>query len=123
MEKETSRFRFVTQADYNTNQRDIDTDWEKYVMDGIEPESVRPVIMDSWQRCRHLYHIDPKTKKSHVSLSSEQLLTSREQNEALRLARPFLDELTTVLKDTGHNHFAFQSRRRKRPISNQAGSL
>jgi transcriptional regulator of acetoin/glycerol metabolism len=95
-------FQVVSQTDLSVIRRQLDPEWSKYVIEGIEPVSVRPVILESWHRCRHIYRVDPGAKKSPVSLSQDELLANREQNEALHLARPFLDELTDGLKDTGH---------------------
>jgi transcriptional regulator of acetoin/glycerol metabolism len=90
------------QTDLKTIWHELHREWSKYVIKGIKPERIRPIILKSWYRCRDLYKVDPSIKKSPVSLSPEQLRVNREQNGVLHLARPYLDELTNMLKESGY---------------------
>lgn len=97
-----SQIQFLAQTDFSLLRRELDLKWSKFVIGGVEPEGVRPVILESWRRCRDLYKIDPNIKKMPAELGQEELLIRQEQNEVLPLARPFFDELTNVLIHTGN---------------------
>ncbi|MBI3949160.1 MAG: sigma-54-dependent Fis family transcriptional regulator [Acidobacteria bacterium] len=100
--EEKFQFQVIDQTNLSMIRRELEREWSMYVLEGVKPEKVRPMILDSWRRCRELYNVDPGARRSPISLDEEELLAIREQTEMLLLARPFLDELTRVLRGTGH---------------------
>jgi sigma-54 dependent transcriptional regulator, acetoin dehydrogenase operon transcriptional activator AcoR len=83
-------------------RRKVDPEWSKYVIQRLEPNKVRPLILHSWNRSRNIYHIDPGIPGSPVSLSSEEVLCRSRENEVLQIAQPIFRDIIKVLMETGH---------------------
>ncbi|HEY6908954.1 MAG TPA: sigma-54-dependent Fis family transcriptional regulator [Myxococcales bacterium] len=80
----------------------IDRAWQRYVLDGGEPEGIPEEIVQSWKRVRERLGIDPRLRHVRLSLSPEALEERRSRSEALALARPILDEFAERLGLTDH---------------------
>ncbi|MGO9019840.1 MAG: sigma-54-dependent Fis family transcriptional regulator [Syntrophobacteraceae bacterium] len=77
----------------------IYTEWRKFVR-GMEVDSggVRPVIVDSWERCRSK-GVDPYLTRVPLVLDGERLQALLERNEELiDISRPFMEHLFGFVK-------------------------
>lgn len=81
---------------------DIYSLWEDYAVHGkeLDQKLVRPLVMESWKRCRE-WGIDPYYSGT-VSVSEEEL-SRRKDNKAelLTAAMPHLHKLYKIIKNTG----------------------
>jgi transcriptional regulator with PAS, ATPase and Fis domain len=76
--------------------------WENFVVHGkdIDENLVRPLILESWKRCRE-YNIDP-FHAGTVSVNSEKLSQIKtEKKNLLSAAMPHLHKLYKIIKNTG----------------------
>ncbi|MFZ0928327.1 MAG: sigma-54-dependent Fis family transcriptional regulator [Syntrophobacteraceae bacterium] len=77
----------------------IYTEWRKFVR-GMEVDSggVRPVIVDSWERCRSK-GVDPYLTRVPLVLDGERLQALLERNgELIDISRPFMEHLFGFVK-------------------------
>ncbi len=77
----------------------IHAEWRKFV-DGmtVEPGTVSPVILDSWERCRSK-GVDPYLTAAPLVLGAEQLQALLEKNgELIDISRPFMEHLFGFVK-------------------------
>ncbi len=77
----------------------IYTEWRKFVR-GMEVDlnGVRPVIVDSWERCRSK-GVDPYLTRVPLVLSGERLQALLERNgELIDISRPFMEHLFGFVK-------------------------
>ncbi|MGE5048833.1 MAG: sigma-54-dependent Fis family transcriptional regulator [Deltaproteobacteria bacterium] len=80
----------------------IDRAWQRYVLDGVEPDGIPEEIVQSWRRVRERLGIDPRLRHVKLTLSPDALEERRSRSEALALARPILDEFAERLGLTDH---------------------
>ena len=73
--------------------------WDDFLSGRTGP-NIAPFVLDSWQRSRDKFHIDPALKQSPTILSEEESRTRRERLEPLRLGLPFLEQITEGLRNT-----------------------
>ncbi|HJV85413.1 MAG TPA: sigma 54-interacting transcriptional regulator, partial [Noviherbaspirillum sp.] len=76
--------------------------WRQFVETGqVDETAVRPVVVQSWLRCRAL-GVDPRAPKLPVTLDARRLAAVREENQAfIDAALPFMDFLRTAVHGTG----------------------
>ena len=84
----------------NANSFDvIYTEWRKFVRGmAVDSGIVRPVIVDSWERCRSK-GVDPYLTKVPLVLGEEQLQALLQRNgELIDICRPFMEHLFGFVK-------------------------
>ena len=77
--------------------------WEAFITDGVPPppDRIRPVIRDSWIRCRNL-HIDPYQVCVQKTLDRDAFEACLRDNEQLiRYSTPYITNLFEFVKDSG----------------------
>jgi sigma-54 dependent transcriptional regulator, acetoin dehydrogenase operon transcriptional activator AcoR len=76
--------------------------WQYFIETGHRDCSeVRDVILRSWQRCQH-NNVNPYDTGLHDHLRGGELIRAMQQRERLlSVARPFMDDLYTIVKGTG----------------------
>jgi transcriptional regulator of acetoin/glycerol metabolism len=74
--------------------------WERYVKDAIEPQGLRPDVMESWRRSRDV-GISPELPAPRHAIGPDELEARREVDIVYRLARPILDDFAAGLADHG----------------------
>jgi transcriptional regulator of acetoin/glycerol metabolism len=73
--------------------RSLETKWVRFLSDGTFPDSLRPVIAKSWERCL-TNHIDPLKRRADIVCMDENLKARREINQVLlEAALPWMDEM------------------------------
>ena len=77
----------------------IYTEWRKFVHGmAVDSSIVRPVIVDSWERCRSK-GVDPYLTKVPLVLGEEELQALLERNgELIDISRPFMEHLFGFVK-------------------------
>ena len=77
----------------------IYTEWRKFVRGmPVDTEIVRPVILDSWERCRSK-GVSPYLAKVPVVLGEEELQTLiARYGELIDISRPFMERLFSFVK-------------------------
>ncbi|MGA2026875.1 MAG: sigma-54-dependent Fis family transcriptional regulator, partial [Syntrophobacteraceae bacterium] len=77
----------------------IYTEWRKFVRGmAVDSGIVRPVIVDSWERCRSK-GVDPYLTKAPLVLGAEQLQALLQRNgELIDISRPFMEHLFGFVK-------------------------
>ncbi len=76
--------------------------WQYFIKKGHgDCSQVRDVILRSWQRCQN-NNVNPYDNSLHAHLQGGELIrTMQQQERLLSVARPFMDELYTIVKGTG----------------------
>ena len=76
--------------------------WHKFMESGlIDHDVVRPVVAESWKKCREA-GLDPRAPKVPVKLSPGELKALQDSNRNyMEVALPFMRFLETAVKDTG----------------------
>ncbi len=79
----------------------VERAWQQFVEGTAEPAGVREDILQSWQRTRESYRIDPASTQPSAVLSPEALEERRGGDEWFRFASPILRDFTqrTRLRD------------------------
>lgn len=73
--------------------------WEKFITEGVEPEAMQPVILESWRRCRNM-RIATDSVTIRV-LPADALAAVLEHNRMLlRLAKPIVRQLYALIRST-----------------------
>ncbi|HEU4641136.1 MAG TPA: PAS domain S-box protein [Gemmatimonadaceae bacterium] len=82
---------------------DVLIQWERFVGDLSADAALRPIILESWRRCRDA-GLDPKpTQVSLRRVSDEELACRREASaELIEVARPHLEWLSSVYASVPH---------------------
>src|SRR3954463_14354198 len=83
-------------------RRIIDRAWQRYVLDGAEPDGIPEEIVQSWRRARERLRVDPRLRQAKRALSPDAREERRSRSEALALARPILDEFAERLGLSDH---------------------
>jgi len=74
--------------------------WKKFIEEGVDKKIVRPVILESWKRCKKL-GIDPN-KKSSTFLNNEELTRRLKDNQKLiKISSPLLKILASAVQGSG----------------------
>ena len=75
--------------------------WEQYLeKDELDPRLVRDMVASSWQRCR-LLHVNPLLSSGgEVELASQLEQRRSEKEQLIRVARPFLRDLSYFVSGT-----------------------
>jgi len=73
--------------------------WVDFVVRKREP-AVAPVVLDSWERSRDVFHVDPALKRSPVVLTEDECCRRRERLEALGVGVPVLERFGEQLRET-----------------------
>lgn len=86
----------------HTSQRAVAASWEKFVGTGeLNHKGVRPVIADSWLRCREL-SINPFKNRVQTSITEEEI-EARLHSENLGISgKNVLDRMSVSVEGTGH---------------------
>lgn len=86
----------------HTSQRAVAKNWEKFVGTGeLNHKAIRPVIADSWLRCREL-SINPFKTRVQRSITEEEI-EARLHCENLGISgKNVLDRMSISVEDTGH---------------------
>jgi transcriptional regulator of acetoin/glycerol metabolism len=79
-----------------------DRAWQQYVIDGVQPEGIGEEIVESWQRVRESYGIDPGLKQPKRILTPDALEDRRLRDEVLALATPVLRDFSARLGLADH---------------------
>jgi transcriptional regulator of acetoin/glycerol metabolism len=79
-----------------------DRAWQRYVVDGQQPDGVADEISESWHRVREAYRIDPGLKEPRRVLTPDALDDRRLHDEVLALAAPVLRDFAGRLGFTDH---------------------
>ncbi len=91
-------------SDTVTDQQVYDTAlvWEKFIADGwMEKSSLRPPIIESWQRC-YQADVDPHYAGKYAGLDSDGVKAVQEQNrELIGIAKPFMENLYEFVAGSG----------------------
>ena len=82
-------------------RREFDRPWSQFVIAHTQPDGIRQEILESWSLCRDLYRIDPGMRRSLLGIPSGELEVRGDENEVLRIGRPFLLEVKKALEGTG----------------------
>ncbi len=80
-----------------SSERDLKECWKQLITQGVVPETIRPLIQESWQRVHR--RISPDQKPPLVT---ESATTAMREWKPLTTASSFLDQLDTWVRDTGH---------------------
>jgi len=83
-------------------RRFLDSVWEAYLAQGVEPAGLSGEISRSWHRVRDAYRIDPALKHIPRVVPKTELDERRRRNDFLRLARPILEDFTSRLGLADH---------------------
>ena len=80
----------------------VANEWESFVATGkLSGKSLRPVIADSWLRCREL-DISPHEERAHSVISAEEI-EAKLHHENLGLSgKNVLDRMAQTVEGTGH---------------------
>lgn len=81
--------------------KDLEKNWEHFILNNQTPKEVRTEILNSWARCRE-YDVNPFQKKSAVLMDKHKLTELLSQSELYDVAKPIIDNLYHNIKDTGH---------------------
>src|SRR5699024_6660235 len=73
-------------------EKSITTKWEYFQLEGDLPESLNPVILSSWKRCKQ-NSIDYLKNKAYIEYIDDSLKDKKEQNQfLLDIAKPYMEE-------------------------------
>ncbi len=76
--------------------------WLRFINTGeIDTSVIRPIIAESWERCRKM-NLDPLKAKKDVVLSKEQLKKRiKDRQELVKIGWPFMNILYDIVKGSG----------------------
>ena len=77
-----------------SSERDLKECWKQLITQGVVPETIRPLIQESWQRVHR--RISPDQKPPLVT---ESATTAMREWKPLTTASSFLDQLDTWVRD------------------------
>ena len=80
----------------------VANEWESFVDTGrLSGKSLRPVIADSWLRCRELA-ISPHEERAHSVISAEEIEAKLHHENLGISGKNVLDRMAQIVENTGH---------------------
>ncbi|WHH57043.1 sigma-54-dependent Fis family transcriptional regulator [Petroclostridium sp. X23] len=76
--------------------------WERYVRGDSISEELKPGIVKSWERCKRL-NVNPYGGAGNVISQQELDIRLREKRELLAVAKPVMDNIYEIIKDTSYS--------------------
>jgi len=88
--------------EFALEKSDLKAAWNNYVTSGTDPQKlIRPIIFDSWERCREL-NVDPWQKKPNRILQEDEFQLLISDNQALiELCVPYMETLYAFVRGSG----------------------
>lgn len=81
--------------------KDMKKAWEKFIQEGlIQDKAVRPIIQQSWQRCKQ-YKLDYKNGRGRRASSKKLKEIMSKNKELLKVARPIMENLQKFVYGSG----------------------
>ncbi|MEL7654963.1 MAG: sigma-54-dependent Fis family transcriptional regulator [Bacillota bacterium] len=85
-------------------QEKLQNAWEHFISgddQNFDYSFIRPVIFESWLRCRN-YKINPKEKITSILSADEIARLSSENSQLIRTVRPYMERLYSIVEGSGY---------------------
>lgn len=79
----------------------LEQEWEQFITGVNTNPSIRPLMYESWQRCRE-QNINPVHSRTAIHLTKEQIEEYRETTSLYHMLQPLLMDLKDLSMDSGH---------------------
>lgn len=96
-----SRLSIHSTKDLPHKMKELEKNWERFILDNHTPNGIRTEILKSWKRCK-AHDVNPFQKQSPVLMDSNKLMELQIQSELYNASQPIIDRLYQDIKGTGH---------------------
>lgn len=87
--------------DISKRRKQLEAQWEEFIVKKQSPKDIRTTILESWERCKN-YNLNPRQKQAPVTLSEDQLVELINTSNLYQASQPVIKEVYHQIECTGH---------------------
>lgn len=93
-------------AFYSTNElphkmKELESNWEYFMLENQMLETMRPIVFQSWKRCQR-YDVDPLQKQTPIIMDESKLMELISRSNLYDVSLPVIEDLYNQIKGTQH---------------------
>ncbi len=90
-----------TVREISKKMKQLEAQWEEFIVKKQSPRDIRTTILESWERCKN-YNLNPRQKQAPVTLSEDQLVELINTSTLYQASQPVIKEVYHQIECTGH---------------------